>query len=31
LESLTSIVRAGAAIVITYAAAEVAEWLRDER
>jgi porphobilinogen synthase len=31
LESLTSIVRAGAGIVITYAAADVARWLREER
>jgi porphobilinogen synthase len=31
LEAVTAIVRAGAGIVITYAAAEVATWLRDER
>jgi porphobilinogen synthase len=31
LESLTSIVRAGAGIVITYAAADVAAWLREDR
>jgi porphobilinogen synthase len=31
LESLTAIVRAGAGIVITYAAAEVAEWLKKAR
>jgi porphobilinogen synthase len=31
LESLVSIVRAGAGIVITYAAADVATWLREER
>jgi porphobilinogen synthase len=31
LESLTSIVRAGAGIVVTYAAADVAGWLREER
>jgi porphobilinogen synthase len=31
MESLTAIVRAGAGIVITYAAGEVAAWLRDER
>jgi porphobilinogen synthase len=30
LESVTAIVRAGAGIVITYAAADVATWLRDE-
>jgi porphobilinogen synthase len=30
LESVTAIVRAGAGIVITYAAAEIATWLRDE-
>ncbi len=30
-EALTAIVRAGAGIVITYAAAEVAGWLREER
>jgi len=30
-ESLTAIVRAGAGIVITYAAADIATWLRDER
>jgi len=31
LEAVTGIVRAGAGIVLTYAAAEVAGWLRDER
>jgi porphobilinogen synthase len=31
LESLTSIARAGAGIVITYAAADVAGWLREDR
>jgi porphobilinogen synthase len=31
LEALTGIVRAGAGIVITYAAADVAQWLREER
>jgi porphobilinogen synthase len=31
LESVTAIVRAGARIVITYAAADIADWLRDER
>jgi porphobilinogen synthase len=31
LESLTSIVRAGAGIVITYAAADVAGWLMEDR
>ena len=31
LESLTSIVRAGAGVVITYAAADVAAWLREDR
>jgi porphobilinogen synthase len=31
LESLTSIVRAGAGIVITYGAADVARWIADER
>jgi porphobilinogen synthase len=30
-ESVTAIVRAGAGIVITYAAADLATWLRDER
>ena len=30
-EAVTAIVRAGAGIVITYAAAELATWLRDER
>jgi len=30
-EALTAIVRAGAGIVITYAAADVATWLREER
>ncbi len=30
LESVTGIVRAGAGIVITYAAADLASWLRDE-
>jgi len=30
LESVTAIVRAGAGIVITYAAAEIATWLREE-
>jgi porphobilinogen synthase len=31
LESVTAIVRAGAGIVITYAAGDIAQWLRDER
>jgi len=31
LEAVTAIVRAGAGIVITYAAADLASWLRDER
>ena len=31
LESVTAIVRAGAGIVITYAAADLATWIRDER
>jgi len=31
LESLTSIVRAGAGMVITYAAGDVAAWLREDR
>jgi porphobilinogen synthase len=31
LESLTAIVRAGAGIVITYAAADAARWIREER
>jgi porphobilinogen synthase len=31
MEAVTAIVRAGAAIVITYAAADLAAWLRDER
>jgi porphobilinogen synthase len=31
LEAITSIVRAGAGIVLTYAAAEIATWLREER
>jgi porphobilinogen synthase len=31
VESVTAIVRAGAGIVITYAAADLASWLRDER
>jgi porphobilinogen synthase len=31
LEALTGIVRAGAGIVITYAAADVAAWLREDR
>jgi len=31
MEAVTAIVRAGAGIVITYAAAELATWLRDER
>ena len=31
VESVTAIVRAGAGIVITYAAADLAAWLRDER
>jgi porphobilinogen synthase len=31
LEAVTGIVRAGAGIVITYAAADIATWLRDER
>jgi porphobilinogen synthase len=30
LEAMTAIVRAGAGIVITYAAADIATWLRDE-
>jgi delta-aminolevulinic acid dehydratase/porphobilinogen synthase len=30
-EAVTAIVRAGAGIVITYAAADVATWLREER
>ena len=30
LEALTSIVRAGASFVVTYAAADVATWLREE-
>jgi porphobilinogen synthase len=30
LEAVTAIVRAGAGIVITYAAVEIATWLRDE-
>jgi porphobilinogen synthase len=30
-ESLIGIVRAGADIVITYAAAEVASWVREDR
>jgi porphobilinogen synthase len=30
-EAVTAIVRAGAGIVITYAAADLATWLRDER
>jgi len=30
-EAVTAIVRAGAGIVITYAAADLAEWIRDER
>jgi porphobilinogen synthase len=30
-EAVTGIVRAGAGIVITYAAADLATWLRDER
>jgi len=30
-EAVTAIVRAGAGIVITYAAADIATWLRDER
>jgi porphobilinogen synthase len=30
LESVTAMVRAGAGIVITYAAADIAGWLRDE-
>jgi porphobilinogen synthase len=30
LEAVTAIVRAGAGIVITYAAADIASWLRDE-
>jgi porphobilinogen synthase len=30
-EAVTAIVRAGAAIVITYAAADLATWIRDER
>ena len=31
LEAVTAIVRAGAGIVITYAAGDIASWLRDER
>jgi porphobilinogen synthase len=31
VEAITAIVRAGAGIVITYAAADLATWLRDER
>ena len=31
LEALTSIVRAGAGIVLTYGAADVAAWLREDR
>ena len=31
LEAVTAIVRAGAGMVITYAAADIATWLRDER
>jgi porphobilinogen synthase len=31
MEAVTAIVRAGAGIVITYAAADLATWLRDER
>ncbi len=31
LESLTAIVRAGAGIVITYAAADAARWIREDR
>ncbi len=31
LESVTSIARAGAGIVITYAAADLARWIADER
>jgi len=31
LEAITSIVRAGAGIVLTYAAADVATWLREDR
>ena len=30
-EAVTAIVRAGASIVITYAAADLATWIRDER
>jgi delta-aminolevulinic acid dehydratase/porphobilinogen synthase len=30
-EAVTGIVRAGAGIVITYAAADLARWLREER
>ena len=30
LEAITSIARAGAGIVITYAAADVAQWLRED-
>ena len=30
-EAVTAIVRAGAGIVITYAAADLATWIRDER
>jgi porphobilinogen synthase len=31
LESITSLVRAGAGIVVTYAAADIARWIADER
>jgi porphobilinogen synthase len=31
IESVTAIVRAGAGIVITYAAADLATWLREDR
>jgi len=31
LEAITSIVRAGAGIVLTYAAADIATWLREDR
>ena len=31
LEAVTAIIRAGAGIVITYAAGDIATWLRDER
>ncbi len=31
LEAVTAIVRAGAGIVLTYAAGDIATWLRDER